>query len=56
MTTQKIIGNILKARKGAHMDKIIFKSKLYIKIKLNTIYDWLLDFWTFRTKNMTSGI
>lgn len=25
MTTQKIIGNILKARKGAHMDKIIFK-------------------------------
>ena len=27
MTTQKILGNILKARKGAHMDKIIFKSK-----------------------------
>lgn len=25
MTTQKILGNILKARKGAHMDKIIFK-------------------------------
>lgn len=25
MTTQKVIGNILKKRKGAHMDKIIFK-------------------------------
>jgi len=25
MTTQKILGNILKKRKGAHMDKIIFK-------------------------------
>ena len=31
MTTQKILGNILKARKGAHMDKIIFKSKSYVQ-------------------------